>query len=74
MSDSSAHIAATPEDFRAAAELLVDFNAEYDEPAPEPRFWAHHVAGLCARGTARVYLIGQPARGFAVLRLRTSTY
>ncbi len=74
MSDTDARIATDPEDFRTAAELLVDFNAEYDEAAPEPYFWARHIALLCAEGVARVYLIGRPALGFAVLRLRTSTY
>ncbi|MDR2988818.1 MAG: GNAT family N-acetyltransferase [Nocardiopsaceae bacterium] len=74
MSDTDARIATDPEDFRAAAELLVDFNAEYNESAPASDFWARHIALLCADGVARVYLIGRPARGFAVLRLRTSTY
>jgi GNAT superfamily N-acetyltransferase len=74
MSDTDARIATDPEDFRTAAALLVDFNAEYDESAPEPEFWARHVALLSAEGVARVYLIGRPALGFAVLRLRTSTY
>ena len=74
MSDTDARIATEPEDFRAAAELLVDFNAEYNEAAPASDFWARHIALLCADGVARVYLIGRPARGFAVMRLRTSTY
>jgi GNAT superfamily N-acetyltransferase len=74
MTDADARIATGPEDFRTAADMLVDFNAEYDESAPEPDFWARHIAVLCAEGVARVYLIGRPALGFAVLRLRTSTY
>lgn len=74
MSDTDVRIATDPEDFRTAAGLLVDFNAEYNEASPEPDFWARHIALLGAEGVARVYLIGRPAVGFAVLRLRTSTY
>jgi GNAT superfamily N-acetyltransferase len=74
MRDTDTRIATDPEDFQTAAKLLVDFNAEYDESAPDPDFWARHIALLSADGVARVYLIGRPALGFAVLRLRTSTY
>lgn len=71
---SRARVASTAEDFDRAAQLLVDFNTEYGDPAPEPGFWAEHVAELCADGVARVYLVGPTAVGFGVLRLRTSTY
>jgi ribosomal protein S18 acetylase RimI-like enzyme len=67
-------IATTPDDFASAAKLLVDFNTEYDEAAPEPEWWAGHLARLCEEGTARVVLIGTPGDGVGVVRLRTSTY
>ncbi|MFC5731642.1 MULTISPECIES: GNAT family N-acetyltransferase [Nocardioides] len=72
--DDSTRIATSPEDFETAARLLVAFNTEYDEPAPEPDWWATHLARLSAEGTARVVLAGRPGDGVGVVRLRTSTY
>jgi GNAT superfamily N-acetyltransferase len=72
--DDSTRIATSPEDFETAARLLVAFNTEYDDPAPEPGWWATHLARLSAEGTARVVLVGRPGDGVGVVRLRTSTY
>lgn len=74
MEEMQTRIAASPEDFAWAAKLLVDFNTEYGDPAPEPQWWARHLARLCDEGTARVVLVGRPGDGVGVVRLRTSTY
>ncbi|WP_109508039.1 GNAT family N-acetyltransferase [Nocardioides speluncae] len=68
------YLAETPDDFARAAALLVDFNTEYGDPAPPPEWLAGHWASLVEQGTAIVPLIGRPAIGFGVLRLRTSTW
>ena len=72
--DMPTRVATAPADFEHAARLLVDFNTEYDEPSPEPHWWATHLARLTAEGTARVVLVGRPGDGVGVVRLRTSTY
>ncbi|MEV0061377.1 GNAT family N-acetyltransferase [Nocardia sp. NPDC050718] len=64
----------TADDLAAAARLLVDFNREFDEPAPEPDELAAHLADLLAAGDTDVLLIGTPAVGVAVLRARVSTW
>ncbi|WP_406269274.1 GNAT family N-acetyltransferase [Nocardia sp. NBC_00881] len=61
-------------DLVAAAQLLVDFNREYDDPAPEPTWLAGHLSALIAGGDTSVLLVGEPAVGVAVLRFRTSTW
>lgn len=68
------YLAETPGDFARAATLLVDFNTEYGDPAPPADWLAGHWAALVDEGTALVPLIGRPAIGFGVLRLRTSTW
>lgn len=54
----------------AAARLLVDFNREYDEPAPTPAWLAARLARLVGDGTAAVLLAGDPPVGVAVVRFR----
>lgn len=56
-----------------AANLLVDFNREYDCPAPEPEWLADHLNGLVTSGDTSVLTIGTPAFGVAVLRFRIGT-
>lgn len=53
-----------------AARLLVDFNREYDEPAPDPEWLARRLRQLVDDGTTAVLLAGDPAVGVAVLRFR----
>jgi len=67
-------VAAVPDEFAAAARLLVDFNAEYGDPAPDPEWLARHLAGLVAAGDTSVLLTGGPAVGVAVLRFRTASW
>lgn len=54
----------------AAAQLLVDFNREYDEPAPTPEWLTDRLARLVADGGTSVLLAGDPAVGVAVVRFR----
>jgi ribosomal protein S18 acetylase RimI-like enzyme len=58
----------------AAARLLVDFNAEYGDPAPPPDRLAAHLAALVAGGDTAVLLTGRPPVGVAVVRVRTQTW
>ncbi|WP_181720052.1 GNAT family N-acetyltransferase [Nocardia gipuzkoensis] len=58
----------------AAAQLLVDFNREYNDPAPDPAWLADHLSTLIAGGDTSVLLVGDPAVAVAVLRFRTSTW
>jgi GNAT superfamily N-acetyltransferase len=53
-----------------AAQLLVDFNREYDEPSPSPGRLAERLARLVADGGTGVLLAGDPAVGVAVVRFR----
>ncbi|MFD6273031.1 GNAT family N-acetyltransferase [Nocardia asteroides] len=71
---TAVRLAGTPDELAAAAQLLVDFNREFDEPAPEPELLAPHLADLIAAGDTDVLLIGAPAVGVAVLRARVSTW
>jgi ribosomal protein S18 acetylase RimI-like enzyme len=67
-----------PEDegIRAAAQLLHDFNVEYDEPTPPPDLLAPRLAALIADGRVTVLLAraepgGAPV-GVAAMRLQPS--
>lgn len=68
--EATPRLAATPEDFVAAARLQVDFNTEYDDPAPPADELAAHLARLVEHGDTRVWLIGDPPLGHAIVRLR----
>ncbi len=63
-------VADDPDGFVAAAELLVAFNREYDDPAPDPAWLATRLERLIADGGTSVLLAGDPAVGVAVVRLR----
>lgn len=65
---------AEPDELAHTARMLVAFNTEYDEPSPDPDWWADHLARLVDGGDTRVFLIGRPAVGLALFRLRTSTW
>jgi ribosomal protein S18 acetylase RimI-like enzyme len=62
------------EDAEVAARLLYDFNAEYDEPAPEPAQLAERVRLLLREGHNRILLAGDPPEGIAVLRFRPALW
>lgn len=52
----------------------MDFNTEYDDPAPDVDWLAGHLSGLVSGGDTGVLLCGDPAVGVAVLRFRTATW
>jgi len=62
----------------AAAQLLHDFNVEYDEPAPPPDELAVRLAELVADGHVTVLLARAPetgaAVGVAVMRVQPSVW
>lgn len=62
-----------PAEFIEAANLLIDFNREYDYPAPEPGWLAAHLDALVKSGDTSVLTFGTPAIGVAVLRFRIGT-
>jgi GNAT superfamily N-acetyltransferase len=63
-------VADDPAALGEAAQLLVDFNHEYDEPAPAVEWLAARLERLVADGGTGVLLAGDPAIGVAVLRFR----
>ena len=67
-------VAGTDAEFRCAALLLNDFNAEYDDPVTDPQWQAQHLAALVAGGDTSVLLTGDPPVGLAILRFRTATW
>ncbi|WP_218829383.1 GNAT family N-acetyltransferase [Rhodococcoides fascians] len=68
------HVVRDRDGFDEAATLLVDFNREYDDPAPEPNWLATHLDRLVQSGDTSVLTFGSPAIGVAVVRLRIGTW
>jgi GNAT superfamily N-acetyltransferase len=60
---------ASPGDALDAGRLLHDFNAEFDEPAPEPAAIAEHLARQIEEGTTVVLLAGDGPDGLAAMQL-----
>lgn len=62
----------------AAAQLLHDFNVEYDEPSPAPQELAHRLAQLIMGDQVMVLLAREPdtdtAVGVAVMRIQPSVW
>jgi len=65
---------AVEEDARAVAQLLHDFNREYDDPTPEVATLAERVRELLAGGDTLVLLVGDGPDGVAVLRFRAALW
>ncbi len=65
---------ATDGELSLVAQLHVDFNAEFDDPAPPAEWLAERYRELIAGGDTEVLVIGTPAVGFAALRYRPSLY
>ena len=61
-------------DALAIAQLLHDFNREYDEPTPEPGVLAERVRRLVESGETVVLLAGPGPDGLAVLRFRPALW
>jgi ribosomal protein S18 acetylase RimI-like enzyme len=74
MSANAQHVRRAGEtDARAVAQLLHDFNTEFDEPAPPIGELAERIAQLL-RGDMVVLLAGEGPDGLAVLRFRESIW
>jgi ribosomal protein S18 acetylase RimI-like enzyme len=61
-------------DAEAIGRLLHDFNTEFEEPTPGPRFLAERVRELMGGGDTTVLLGGQGPDGLAVLRFRPAIF
>lgn len=65
---------AGPADARIAAQLLWDFNTEFDTPTPEPTVLASRLERLLTQGTTLAILGGEPAVGIGLVTLRTNVW
>lgn len=65
---------ATSEDASDVAQLLHDFNTEYDDPTPPVPVLAERVAELLAEEAIVVLVADRPPTGLAVLRLKPSLW
>jgi ribosomal protein S18 acetylase RimI-like enzyme len=62
------------DDAVAIAQLLHDFNREFDEPTPAVEALARRIAQLLQRGDTVVLLAGDGPDGLAVLRFREAIW
>jgi ribosomal protein S18 acetylase RimI-like enzyme len=65
---------AHPDDARAIAQLLHDFNREFDEPTPPVADLEQRIAQLLRGGDTVILLVGESPDGLAVLRFRDSIW
>ncbi len=61
-------------DAATIAQLLHDFNSEYEEPTPSVPALTTRLGELLAANEITVLLAGNPATGFALFRLRPSLW
>src|SRR5262249_61464416 len=61
-------------DARAVAQLLYDFNREFDEPAPRADELEQRIAQLLDAGGTVILLAGDGQDGLAVLRFRNAIW
>jgi len=64
---------ATAADAGTIAQMLRDFNAEYDDPAPDQEWLAARVAELITAGSTAVMLL-EKDQGLALMRFRPSLW
>ncbi len=62
------------DDATAVAQLLHDFNSEYEDYTPGVAALAERLQELLADGTVTVLLAGSPPAGFALFRIRPSLW
>lgn len=65
---------ATPDDAVALAQLLHDFNTEFDTPSPGPGVLAPRLADLLAASSTFAVLAGTPAVGLALVTVRPNVW
>jgi len=65
---------AVVEDAALVAQLLYDFNREFDEPTPSVDELAERVAGLIAGDETVMLLVNEKPDGLAVLRFRPALW
>lgn len=65
---------ATPDDADVVAQLLHDFNTEFDTPTPDTAVLTTRLRSLLAAPTTIVYLAGAPAVGVALVTLRSNVW
>jgi ribosomal protein S18 acetylase RimI-like enzyme len=58
------------DDAAEVAQMLHDFNAEYDEFTPGPEALERRIRELLEAGEITVLLAGEPPEGFALMRFR----
>ena len=73
MSGSEPRVA-TPDDAAVAAQMLHDFNVEFDTPTPGPDVLAERLRGLLARDDVAVLLGGDPPVAIALLTFRPGVW
>ena len=77
MSDHSADLdprRAGPDDAELVAQLLHDFNTEFDTPTPGTAVLTRRLQSLLAGPSTIAYLAGEPAAGFALVTLRSNVW
>jgi GNAT superfamily N-acetyltransferase len=65
---------ANADDARVVAQMLHDFNREFDEPAPPVETLERRIRHLLQGGDAVVLLVGDGPDGLAVLRFRDAIW
>lgn len=72
--DHTAVRLATPDDAAVLAQLLHDFNTEFDTPSPGPAVLAPRLAELLSAGSTFAVLAGAPAVGLALVTVRPNVW
>jgi GNAT superfamily N-acetyltransferase len=72
--DHTAVRLATPADAPELAQLLHDFNTEFDTPSPGPAVLAPRLAELLAANSTFAVLAGTPAVGLALVTVRPNVW
>lgn len=65
---------ARPDDAATVAQLLHDFNTEFDTPTPGTTVLTERLQSLLAEPSTIAYLAGEPAAGVALVTLRSNVW